>query len=129
MSQITVTQQEGYLEFHFAGAFDDESLYQTMRDLWMADDYEPTHNELHDLRHADFTQVTGECIRKTTDLNRRLHADAPQLQHAMLANDDFSYGLSRMTSGLSGDWNATIRVFRDREEAIAWVSSEGAHPS
>ncbi len=56
MGEIAVTEHQGYLEFHFVGAFDDVSLYQAVRELWTAGDYNPIHNELSDFRHADLTQ-------------------------------------------------------------------------
>jgi len=88
VGQITVTQQEGYVEYHFIRVFDDVSLYQAVRELWTADDYEPTRQELYDLRGGDFTLISGTAIKKITDLNQQLHAEAPQLRHAMLATRD-----------------------------------------
>ncbi len=129
MGQITVTQNEGYVEYHFIGSFDDVSLYQAVREIWTADNYEPTQQELYDLRGGDFTLITGTAIRKITDLNQQLHAEAPQLRHAMLTIRDLQYGFSRMLTTLNENRNPNVRVFRDRDEAIAWVSSEGAPPS
>ena len=34
-----------------------------------------------------------------------------------------------MATTLNEELNSNMRVFQDREEAIAWVSSEGANPS
>ena len=127
--QVTVTDHESYVEYCFRGAIDDEKTYQYFRDLWSSADYEPTRSELYDFRHADFTDLTSAAIRKILSLNRELHADAPQLPHAMLASEDLHYGLSRMVAALSEDRNPNVRVFRDPDEAVAWVSSEGARSS
>ena len=127
--QVTVTEHESYVEYCFRGAIDDEKMYQYFRDLWSSTDYEPTRSELYDFRHADFSAVTSTAIKKILSLNRELHADAPQLPHAMLATEDFHYGLSRMIAALSEDRNPRVRVFRDPDEAVAWVSSERARSS
>ena len=129
MGQITVTQHEGYVEYRLLGAFDDDNAHQTLNDLWMAADYEFTHNELYDYSLADFTQLTGAGIRKIVHLRERLNTDKLQLPTAMLATRDVQYGFSRMITTLNENQNPNLRVFRDRDEAVAWVSSEGALPS
>ena len=101
MGQITVTQHEGYVEYRFISAFDDDSMYQTLNDLWTAADYEFTHNELYDYSLADFTQLTGAGIRKIVHLRERLNTDKLQLPTAMLATRDVQYGFSRMITTLN----------------------------
>ena len=129
MGEITVTEHQGYLEFHFVGAFDDVSLYQAFRELWTAGDYNPIHNELSDFRHADLTQLTGEGLRRVMDLSRQLNVVEPPPLTALLVGDDLHYGLSRMSSALAADWSPNFRVFRDHDEAVAWILTEEAHPS
>ncbi len=129
MGQITVTQHEGYVEYRFIGPFDDGSVYQTLNDLWTAADYEFTHNELYDYSLANFTQLTGAGIRKIVHLRERLNTDKLQLPTAMLATRDVQYGFSRMITTLSENRNPNVRVFRDRDEAVAWISSEGSRES
>ncbi len=129
MGQITVTHHDGYVEYYFDGSFDDENLYQSCSDLWTADDYPPTKPELHDLRVADFSQITATGIRKVTKLNRQLLSNAPKLPNAMLANNQFTNFYSRMASRLRAEWNPNVRVFQDYEEAVEWVSLEGARTS
>ena len=129
MDQVTITKYEGYVEYCFCGTFDDESIYQTFDDLWTAADYEFTHNELYDYGPADFTQLTGAVIRKIAQLRRRLNTDMLQRPIAMLVNTDLLYGLLRMVNTLNEELNSNMRVFRDRDEAVAWVSSEKAPPS
>lgn len=127
LGNMTITKYEGYMEYCFSGVFNDESLYQVFCDLWTKPDYES--KELYDFSRADVAQVTGESIRKIVTLNRQLHPTVPQHQHAVLAENDLHYGLSRMFIGTNYELNPNLKVFRDRDEAIAWVSSEGAHPS
>ena len=98
-------------------------------DLWTAADYRFTQNELYDYRLADFKQLTIAVIHEIVHLRRRLNTDKLHLPTAVLANDDLAYGISRMAATLNEELNPNIRVFRDREEAIAWVSSERAQPS
>ncbi len=129
MGQITVTQHEGYVEYRLIGAFDDDNAHQTLNDLWTAPDYEFTHNELYDYSLADFTHLKAAGLRKIAHLRERLNTAKLQLPTAMLVSVDFHYGMLRMATTLNEELNSNMRVFRDRDDAVAWVSSERAHPS
>ncbi len=125
----TITTHESYTIYSLSGAFDDESLYQTYSDLWTSSDYTPTKPELHDLRVADFSRVTAAGIRNVAKLYKRLHSSAPQRPNAILAVNELNSFYALMASRLAEEWNPNVRVFQDHEEAVVWVSLEGARTS
>ena len=94
----------------------------------MAPDYELIP-EIIDYRNADFKGVTAVGATRIASLNVRLHSGRPTPRVALLVTDDLQYGISRMGATTNEFRNPNIRVFRDRDDAVAWVSSEGTHPS
>ncbi len=124
MGQISITQHELYVEYCFCDTFTDETLLEALHKLWI--EFTPPQNpELYDLREADFIEVTTAGIRKTISLNRLLRSDSPKVPVALLANYDLSHFYSHLVSSSTPN----VRDFLVSDEAVAWVSSEGAHPS
>lgn len=106
------------------GVVDDEQLLrfyeQQVADRWLLVDY---HRELVDGRGITFLVVTVRGHERLVDLVRR-NADLVQGRRvAMLADQDLVYGVFRMWEGQQDDLDYIVRVFRDNDEAIAWLSS------
>ena len=124
MGQISITPHETYLEYCFHGTFDDETLFEALHELWI--EFTPPQNpELYDLREADFIEVTTAGVQKTISLNRLLRSDSPKVPVALLANYDLNHFYSHLVSSQTPN----VRAFLVNDEAVAWVSSEGAHSS
>ena len=122
MSQLATTKHEGYLEHRFYGVFDDVSLLHCIRNLWEAADYDPSKSEIYDFSEVDASGVSSAGIRIITNLNQLLHSNAPRLPLAVVANQDLSYGMSRVAATMAEPRNPNIRVFRDYPEAVKWIS-------
>ena len=125
MGEVTTTEHEGYVEYCFCGVFDDEGVSMAFQDLWTADEFD--RKKFYDLTSADFKQITTTVSNNLMNLRGR--AGTNQHEIAVLVEDDLTFGFARMFSSLSAEQTPNIRVFRDRDEAIAWILSEGAHPS
>ncbi len=127
MGEVTTTEHEGYVEYCFCGVFDDEGVSMAFQDVWTADEFD--RKKLYDLTDADLKQITNAIKHNLMNLRGRI-ADTNQHPIAVLVEeDDLTFGFARMFSSLSAELTPNIRVFRDRDEAIAWISSEEAHPS
>ncbi len=122
MGEVTTTEHGGYVEYCFCGVFDDEGVSMAFQDLWTADEFD--RKKLYDLTDADFKQITNAVKRNLMNLRGRI-ADTNQHPIAVLVEDDLTFGFARMFSSLSAELTPNIMVFRDRVEAIAWISSEG----
>jgi len=124
MGQISITPHELYVEYCFHDTFNNETLFEALHQLWI--EFTPRQNpELYDLREADFIEVTTAGIQKTISLNMLLQSDSPKFPVALLAN----YDLSHFYSNLVSSSIPNVRTFLVNDEAVAWVSSEGTHPS
>ena len=127
VGQVTITQHEGYAEYSFRGAFDREGVVKAFRDLWAANEYELNRNKLYDFTEADFRQYTSAVANDVMSLRRTI--EGTHFPIAVLVKDDLNFGLSRMFATLSEELSPNIKVFRDRDGAVTWISSEGADPS
>ena len=126
---MSITRHKDYVEYRLLGTFHNASLCQAFQDLWSSDEYTRDKAELYDLREVDVAGVSTTGVRSINQLNRKLHAVAQQHPVALLADDVLEHFYSRLVIRLTEDRNPNIRVFRDPDEAVKWVSSEGAHPS
>ena len=127
MGEVTTTEHECYVEYCFCVVFDDEVVIMAYQDLWTADEFD--RKKLYDLTDADLKQITKAVKHNLMNLRGRV-ADTNQHPIAVLVEeDDLTFGFARMFSSLSAELTPNIRVFRDRDEAIAWISSERAHSS
>ncbi len=125
---MLINTHKDYVEYCLFGNFDNESLCQAFQDLWTSDEYTRSKAELYDLRAVDIDGVSTTGVRSINQLNRKLHAVAQQHPVALLAHDVLEHFYSRLAIRLTEDRNPNIRVFRNYDEAVKWVSSEGTSP-
>ncbi len=70
-----------------------------------------------------FTVPTADEIRRIADLMESL--DAPDGSRvALVAGGDLEYGVSRMYQAWADGADYRVAVFRDRDEAVAWLRGE-----
>ena len=81
-------------------------------------DFDPSFAQLVDVAQLSKVELSSEDLRRIAGTN--IFAQSSRL--AIVATSKFLYGLSRMfqihreMNGVGG-----VRVFRDRDEALAWV--------
>ena len=124
MGTCITTDQGDYLEYRLCGEFNNEELIQTFRNLWQHPDYSPDRCELYDFTEVNLVAFESGTVPRIADLNLTLHKSAPQLHIAVLvADNDLHYGISRMGAGWIDTRNPNLQVFRNRDEAVAWVTT------
>lgn len=84
-------------------------------------------NVLWDLQQASIARLTHEQLELLADDLISLRGDKIQGKRAIVAEDDLSFGLSRMfetLTSVSAGQNTTneMRVFRDLKQAYDWFS-------
>jgi hypothetical protein len=87
-------------------------------------DFDPSFAQLLDVTRVTKVELSSEDVRRVAESNTL--SSNPRL--AIVATSAFVYGLARMFQifrEMTGEEG--IRVFRDRDEALAWVlSKDGA---
>jgi len=76
--------------------------------------------------HSDLnaSQLNVDDVRRIAQSSAESRSKYGVRRHAVVAPRDLEYGLSRMWLAYIDDENPVIsRVFRSREDAIAWTSS------
>jgi len=87
-------------------------------------DFDPNFAQLVDVGQLTKVELSSEDLRRVAGTNIFAHSS----RLAIVATSKFLYGLSRMFQ-IHREMNGEegVRVFRDRDEALAWVlSKEGA---
>jgi hypothetical protein len=80
-------------------------------------DFDPSYSQLYDLRNVidipiSSNEMTTIAIYRVFDKESR---------SAVVAEADFSFGMSRMYEALSGAEPNKLKVFRDMAEARRWL--------
>ena len=100
-----------------------EELVGALEEVYGADDFDPDQDVVWDVRDADLTAFSSGDIRRVTDLVRENWGTSSSSRAALVVSRDVDFGLARMyeqllDTGSSGE----VRVFRDYEEAVAWLA-------
>lgn len=108
----------------YTGTVTDEELITAYRELLAKPDYEPTANDLVDLRGVERLDVSSEALQHLISL----YSPVDQLGHhtrlAIIAASDVTFGMSRMYEMLRGDEAPEeIHVFRSYDDAVLWLQS------
>jgi hypothetical protein len=80
----------------------------------------PDFSLLVDLRDADGRNVTSAGVR---ELAKRPFALSPTSRRAIVVPTDLSFGMARVYEALREAHGGAIRVFREYEEAVRWVTT------
>ena len=88
-------------------------------------DFEPNFSQLMDLTQITAWEIDPEELRSMAQLN----VFSPQSRRAILATTDVVFGYARMFEMLRDFAGETgIRVFRNRDDALAWVLPNHSAP-
>jgi hypothetical protein len=99
------------------GAATDEDIHEHARRLRADPLYDATYRQL-----ADMSGVTEILVSTSTiEESSRGQLFAPGSQRAFVASNDAVFGLLRKYELHAESLGQTIRVFRDRKEAEAWL--------
>ena len=103
------------------GVLTDGELLAHKHRLVRDPDFEAGMVELSDVRGVDRLAVTPEGVRRFVEQDR---VDAGRLGNyklAIVASHDVAFGMARMYATLTEKEASTVAVFRDMEEAKAWL--------
>jgi hypothetical protein len=81
--------------------------------------------ELSDVRAVEQLQVTVDGVRRLVALDKVQSADLVDYQLAIVVSADLVFGMARMYETLTEDSVQDVGVFRDMEEAKAWLGVAG----
>lgn len=113
-----------------SGDLQDEDLMDYSRRLLADEKTRRPRDELVDLRGIDSTDgITTDGVRRLAELWRSQYERLEGCRLALLAESDIGYGLARMYEMLRDDGPDQIRVFREQDEAEAWLLAPAGNDS
>jgi len=120
----SIHPEDGYIIARYAGPFSDAELLSSYADVHRQEDKSPERDTLVDLREAALAEITGDGIRR---LQQEIEKDLKQRsissrKVAICAPRDLEFGFARMYSILAEEAPEHVRVFRDLQEAEAWLT-------
>lgn len=112
----------------FKGEITEAALFHSYTQLLSQPDYDPTLNDLVDLREVERLEVSSRGIRQLVELFAQPESQSAN-KLAIVAPESHIFGMARMYEILSSDTSEQIQVFRDLRDAENWlgiVSSDEA---
>jgi hypothetical protein len=85
-------------------------------------DYRPEMNFLYDLQQATLQHATSDDCHMVLGQGKNLEHLRRGTRTAMVVGTDVDFGMCRMYELLSGSADFRYGVFRDLNEAVAWLS-------
>jgi hypothetical protein len=106
----------------FVGAIGDRELFEAYDALLHDPTYDPSVDDLIDLRGVTHMAVTGAGLHRLIALYDDRPSSGHQTRAAIVAPSDVLYGVSRMFQTLRGDGNPDeVEVFRTLGDATSWL--------
>jgi hypothetical protein len=100
-----------------------DELRATLQALYSSPDFRPEQHVLWDLREAVLTRFSLAEVRDIADLVAEHRGTADPARAALVVSRDVDYGMARMFEQvLAGGSETNVRVFRDLQEAMAWIT-------
>ena len=116
---------QGFFVSTWGGEIMDSDLQSSYETLFRDKAFKPGLNEIADMSDADMKGVTSNGLQTLSWMVRqRLGDKCAGFKTAIIAPEDLSFGLSRMYEMLSDDSPESVKVFRERDEAWAWINEE-----
>jgi hypothetical protein len=103
------------------GRVDAEAVRDYLRRIENDSEYDPSFDGIIDVRGAT-ADVSPDDIRDIAELVRRRPVEATG-RRAVLVSSDEHFGLMRMFEAYTSRGPTRYRVFRDPDEANAWLES------
>jgi hypothetical protein len=101
----------------------DKSLMTYQTSVW-SDPQVHGFDELIDFRALDEIAVTPEGLEAVAHVAARMDLEIGQSRFAIVADDNLSFGLSRMYEAfrdMNEKTSRCLRIFRRLEDALAWL--------
>lgn len=117
----TIQPLEQYALMIAEGACDLDQTIVAMAGLAHDPEFGPGFGILTDARRVEYTPDAEETHQLATVASQRdFFLDHPM---AIVVGQELNYGIARMFSALASLQGATAEVFRDMEEARAWLTA------
>lgn len=106
------------------GIITDDDLQSYRKELTSDPRFRPGMRILSDHRSVERHLLTLEGAYQSMKENGALESKFKDCRQAIVTNSDLHYGMTRMYQTMMSDIFPNMKVFRDMEEAKAWLFEE-----
>lgn len=104
------------------GTTSDTEFIESYAEFYKSPEFCLSYNRLVDLRNANSSNRSPVALRKIAAITAKLYKESKHTpKTAIIAKRDLSYGLSRMYQAYSDSVPGELVVFRDIDDALAWL--------
>ena len=107
-----------------SGTLTDDDVLQLKARLLRDPDFKPGMKELSDIRSIDRLDVTPAGVRAVVQQDKRDRAHVASHKLALVLATEVAFGLVRMYQILTQSTMENVGVFRNIDEANAWLQME-----
>ena len=104
-----------------SGTLTDNDIIQFKARLLQDPDFKPGMKELSDIRGIDQLDITPSGVQAMVQQDARNSAEVASHKLALVVSKEVAYGMARMYQTLTQSNIETVGVFRDIDEARAWL--------
>ena len=106
----------------WSGSVTDSEMVAAYRAAYADHRWAPGFNEVTDMRTADVRSISADGLRRVRAVvAESLAGFTGSFKTAVLAPSDLQFGVSRMYEMMAAESPEAVRVFRDVDEAAAWL--------
>ena len=118
----SITPRDGYLEVKLTAKPTPDAFTEYFNALVSHKYWESGSLVLTDETKLDGSTITVQEVRDITEICGKYSSELGQVRTAILVARDIEYGMIRMWDVfVEGKWDVEARLFRSRDEALAWL--------
>ena len=121
--ELQFNRQTKLLHCRVEGKIYKEDLEQALNEIVTSPDYAPDVDTIWDVFEVDLASVDKDLLTAFIDIRERF-PQRGEARVAIVGNEDLTFGLARMYSGMSSLMAQKIRVFRDIGSAEDWLMNK-----
>lgn len=119
--RLVIDKAAGLIRTTATGRVAGDDLLGYYRALRAHPDFRSNLNEIFDASDVEAVDVTADDVRRLSATTEEFTRRGVPVRVAIVARGDLAFGLSRMYEMLQVQSLNTVRVFRDRASAEAWI--------
>ena len=120
---FTINHKHGYIVCRYSGKVTNEEILDSWKNFYESDKWIPGMNFLSDISDVDGSAITSDGLRHLAQYSRTVHEKnhVSAVKVAIYASRPLPFGLARMYEGHSYKSPETVRVFKSKVAAEAWL--------
>ena len=123
--ETKIDAETGLRTHVLTGGVSQEEVEDALREVYSRPDFVPDADTLCDLREADLGQLSHTIIKSIASYVAKNRGAESGARTAIVVGRDLTFGLARMYEQmLEASSDVSVMVFRDMDEAMAWLEAE-----